>query len=158
MINIGEGCIIDAQLRTDRSPAKITIGARTQIGSKGMIVAAQDVTIAEDVLISWGVTIVDHNSHSVEWGHHQHDAAAWARGEKDWTHVKIAPVRIERKAWIGFGVSILKGVTIGEGAVVGAGSLVTKDVPPWAIVGGNPAKVIGQAPPWPRPPGWGPDQ
>ena len=44
--------------------------------------------------------------------------------------------------WIGFGVTILGGVTIGDGAVIGARALVVKDVPPYAIVGGTPAKVI----------------
>lgn len=52
------------------------------------------------------------------------------------------PVRIQREAWIGTGAIILSGVTIGEGAVVAAGSVVTRDVPAGAIVGGNPARVI----------------
>jgi acetyltransferase-like isoleucine patch superfamily enzyme len=51
-------------------------------------------------------------------------------------------VRIGNDVWIGMGAMILSGVTIGDGACVGAMSLVTKDVPPYAIVGGNPAKVI----------------
>jgi hypothetical protein len=45
-------------------------------------------------------------------------------------------------AWVSFGSYVLSGVTIGDGAVVAAGAVVTKDVPPYAIVGGNPAKVI----------------
>jgi galactoside O-acetyltransferase len=68
-------------------------------------------------------------------------------GKKVWTHVERQPVTIESKAWIGFNVIILKGVTIGEGAIVGAGSVVTKDVPPYTIVGGNPARVIREIPP-----------
>src|SRR5262249_15943925 len=44
--------------------------------------------------------------------------------------------------WIGYGAMILSGVTVGDGAVVGAGAVVTKPVPPYAIVGGNPAKLI----------------
>lgn len=49
---------------------------------------------------------------------------------------------VEDDAWIGYGSTILSGVRIGQGAVVAAGSVVTKDVPPYAIVGGNPAKII----------------
>jgi acetyltransferase-like isoleucine patch superfamily enzyme len=48
--------------------------------------------------------------------------------------------------WIGANVIILKGVTIGEGAIVGAGSVVTKDVPPYTIVAGNPARIIREIP------------
>lgn len=67
-------------------------------------------------------------------------------GYKDWIHVKICPVKICNKVWIGFNSIILKGVTIGEGSIVGAGSVVTKDVPPWTIVAGNPARIIREIP------------
>ena len=50
--------------------------------------------------------------------------------------------RIEDEVWIGSGAIILSGVTIAKGAIIGAGSIVTKDVPPYAIVGGNPARLI----------------
>ena len=52
------------------------------------------------------------------------------------------PVHICRNAWIGAGATILPGVTVGENAVVAAGAVVTKDVAPNTIVGGNPAKLI----------------
>jgi maltose O-acetyltransferase len=53
-------------------------------------------------------------------------------------------VTIGDRAWIGFRALVLPGVTIGEGAVIAAGAVVTKDVPPYTIVGGNPAREIGQ--------------
>ncbi len=49
---------------------------------------------------------------------------------------------VEDDVWIGFGATILSGVHIGQGAVIGAGAVVTKDVPPYCVVGGNPAKMI----------------
>ncbi len=56
-------------------------------------------------------------------------------------HTK-GPTVIGNDVWIGTGTTILSGVTVGDGAIIGACSLVTKDVPPYAIVGGNPAKII----------------
>ncbi len=53
-----------------------------------------------------------------------------------------APIVIEDGAWIGAGAIILKGVTIGTKSVVAAGAVVTKDVPPYVIVGGNPARIL----------------
>lgn len=106
------------------------------------MVLAEAITLGDDVVISWGVTIVDHNSHAVAWEDRASDVLDWGRGHKDWSSVKILPVLIEDKVWVGFNAIILKGVTIGEGAIVAAGAVVTKDVPPHTIVAGNPARVI----------------
>nr|WP_223216407.1 hypothetical protein [Rhizobium mesosinicum] len=54
----------------------------------------------------------------------------------------IKPVVIQDKVWMGFGASTLKGVTIGEGAVIGAQGVVTRDLEPYAVIAGNPARVI----------------
>lgn len=54
------------------------------------------------------------------------------------------PIRIGSQAWIAAKAIVLPGVTIGEGAVVGAGAVVSKDVPPWSIAVGNPARVVGK--------------
>lgn len=55
-------------------------------------------------------------------------------------------IRIGRDVWIGAGAVILDGVTVGDGAIIGALALVNRDVPPYMIVGGNPAKVIKERP------------
>jgi acetyltransferase-like isoleucine patch superfamily enzyme len=142
---IGSSSIVDSSISYDREGATVSIGDRTFLGGS-TIVCAEKIEIGNDVLISWGCTIVDHNSHALDWASRKNDVVAWAQGRKDWDGVKMSPVRICDRAWIGFNVIILKGVTIGEGAIVGAGSVVTKDVPPYSIVAGNPAKVIREIP------------
>lgn len=143
---IGSSSIVDSGISYDREGATVLIGDRTFL-SGSTIVCADKVDIGNDVLISWGCTIVDHNSHAVDWASRKNDVVAWGQGKKDWSGVKINPVKICDRAWIGFNVIILKGVTIGEGAIVGAGSVVTKDVPPYTIVAGNPARTIREIPP-----------
>ncbi|QIA25870.1 acyltransferase [Mesorhizobium sp. AA22] len=139
--SIGEDGIINCRFSFDRSAAQITIGRRCFIG-KSHLVAAEHIRIGDDVVISWGTTIVDHNSHSLDWKQRANDVADWHQGKKNWSGVGIAPVTIEENVWIGFGVTILKGVTIGKGAVVGAASVVTKDVEPFTVVAGVPAKKV----------------
>ncbi|RVB77614.1 MULTISPECIES: acyltransferase [unclassified Mesorhizobium] len=139
---IGEECILHCAFSFDRPDAKITVGQRSYIG-KSHLVAAERIEIGNDVIISWGTTVVDHNSHATRWQNRKADVADWHQGKKDWSNITIAPVRIEDNVFIGFNTVILKGVTIGKGAVVGAGSVVTKDVAPFTMVGGNPARQIG---------------
>ncbi|WP_071585616.1 DapH/DapD/GlmU-related protein [Selenomonas sputigena] len=62
--------------------------------------------------------------------------------KKSWKNVRAAPIHIGDKAWLGFNVIVLKGVSIGEGAVIGAGSVVTSDVPAYSVAVGNPAAVV----------------
>lgn len=140
-VSVGEGSLIEGTILFDCENGRVIIGDRTFIGNS-TLVCAKDIVIGNDVLMAWGCSIVDHNSHSINWSERSGDVSAWIRGHKNWSHVKIAPVKIGDKAWIGFNSILLKGVTIGEGAVVAAGSVVTKDVPPWTIVAGNPARVV----------------
>ena len=126
----------------ERPRARIRVGARTFVGEGSRLIASTGIDVGDDVLISWGVTIVDHNSHSTRFSERARDVVEWRHGRKDWTSVKCAAVRVCDKCWVGFDAVILKGVTVGEGSVVGARSVVTRDVPPYAIVGGNPARVL----------------
>jgi len=142
---VGNNSIVTSLICFERPNASILIGDRTFIG-KSKLVSSTEISIGNDVLISWGVTLTDHNSHSIVYSERSQDVLDWRIGQKDWSAVKCSPIRVCDKAWIGFNVSILKGVTIGEGAVVAACSVVTKDVAPWTIVGGNPAKVIREIP------------
>ena len=138
---IGDDCIIHARLSYDHPAGVIRMGDRCYVGASHLVCRSL-IELGDDVVISWGVTIVDHNSHAIAWSDRRDDVLEWARGIKRWDKVPHAPVRICDKAWIGFNAIILKGTTIGEGAIVGAGAVVTKDVPPYTIVGGNPARII----------------
>lgn len=139
---IGTQSDLECRLCFEKVGATIRIGARTHIGGDTLIDSACAIEIGDDVQIAFGVTMMDHNSHSVRFHERRNDVLEWQQGRKDWTHVPMAPIRIGDKAWIGASVIILKGVTIGEGAIVGAGSVVTKDVAPWTIAAGNPARLI----------------
>jgi acetyltransferase-like isoleucine patch superfamily enzyme len=142
---VGTGSIIEGNLFFECENSSISIGENTYIGSSSVI-SSEKIDIGSDVLISWGCTIVDHNSHSLDFQKRKNDVKDWFIGTKDWSNVVRKPIFIRNNSWIGFNSIILKGVTIGEGAIVGAGSVVTKDVPPYTIVAGNPARIIREIP------------
>lgn len=112
--------------------SKIIIGDNVGI-SGSTICATTSVTIGDNVLIGSGCLISDTDSHPIDWEDRLYD-----RNEK----TRKAPIVIEDNVFIGARSIILKGVTVGEGAVIGAGSVVSKDVPPYSIVCGNPARVV----------------
>lgn len=138
---VGDQSRVETRLTLERAEARLTIGSRTYVGG-GVISCASSITVGDDVMIAWGTTIFDHGSHSLRFSDRAHDVTDWLRGEKNWSAVNMAPVRIGDKAWIGFGSILLPGVSIGEGAVIGAGSVVTRDIPSWSVAAGNPARVI----------------
>ncbi len=149
-LTIGDGGVIGGTYVFETNEGEIQIGDRVHIGGS-MFISRKRIVIEDDVTIAWNCTIYDHNSHSIYWEERKNDTIQEYKDisqglnaikNKDWSHVTAKEIRICKKAWIGLGVTILKGVTIGEGAVVGAGSVVTKDVPPYTIVGGNPAMII----------------
>ena len=110
------------------SGMKVRIGRGTVINHGCLLYTTGGLLIGENVSISSGVWLVT--------GTHDMNDPAFPDSYK--------PIVIGNHAWIGVRATILAGVTIGEGAVVMAGAVVTKDVPPYAVVGGVPAKVVSQ--------------
>jgi len=114
--------------------ARLELGDFVFVGATSEIDVALSVRIGDHTLLAPGVFITDH----------QHNIA---RGQRiDEQGITSAAVVIGNDVWLGTKCVILPGVTIGDGAVVGAGAVVTKDVEPYAIVAGVPARVIGRRP------------
>ena len=126
-----------------------TIGDETKIGTfveiQGGVTIGKRVKVSSHTFICEGVTIEDYVfvGHGVMFINDVYPRATNPDGSlqtpTDW---KCIPTRICKRASLGSNVTILCGVTVGEGAIVGAGSVVTKDVPPYTIVAGNPARVL----------------
>lgn len=149
-IEIGAGNILGCEFRFESREGFVTVGNDNYIGPS-LIICRNRVSIGNHVTIAWGCTIYDHNSHSLDYRERRKDIEREITNmrngrhfieDKDWTTVKSAPIVIEDDVWIGMNVIVLKGVTIGRGAIIGAGSVVTKDVPAWTVVAGNPAVII----------------
>lgn len=125
---IGDGSKIGAFVEVQKN-AKV--GKRCKISSHTFI--CEGVTIEDNVFIGHGVTFINDSYPRAT------TIGGSLQTEADW---KVEPTVIKQGASIGSGVTILSNTTVGENAIVGAGSVVTKDVPPNAIVAGNPAKVL----------------
>jgi acetyltransferase-like isoleucine patch superfamily enzyme len=107
------------------------------------IVCDESVEIGDYALISWNVVLMDSYRVPLDPAERRRELERAARRRPRRLDGGTGrPVRIGRNVWIGFDACVLPGVTIGEGAVVGAKSVVAEDVPPFAVVGGNPARVI----------------
>jgi acetyltransferase-like isoleucine patch superfamily enzyme len=135
-IEIGENVMLDDSIfvsgRAVEKPI-LTIGDRTGVGYKTGFSVGKRIDIGNDVMIAGGCFIADNDGHPL-------DPAKRLKKEPV-GESEIKPVKIEDNAWIGTGVVILKGVTIGTGSVVTANSVVTRSVPPYSMVMGIPARV-----------------
>ncbi len=139
---IGDDCMIGCAINLETDNAVLEIGNNVFIGGGSKIQVTSTITIESDILISTDCMIQDSDNHHVDFNIRKKDLAEWRRGYHDWTTHPSVPIKICHGAWIGARVIILKGTTIGEKAIVGAGSVVTKDVAPYTIAAGNPAKMI----------------
>lgn len=125
-VYVGHYAILKGHFR-----GRMVIGSGTWIGQQCFLHSAGDLIIGMNVGIGPGVRII--TSFHTEEG-----------PGKPILHsrVELAPVRIEDDADIGVGAVLLPGVTVGKGAQVGAGAVVTRDIPPYSVVVGIPARVI----------------
>ncbi|MGG3449615.1 acyltransferase [Domibacillus aminovorans] len=128
-VELGDNVLLYADVKlsvvgTDHK-SKLTIGNNIAIGDRTEIHCGKEIVIGDNCNISWDVVIMDRDYHRLNKQEHVYN-----------------PVYISDNVWIGCRSVILKGVKIGKGAVIAAGSVVTKDVPPNTVVGGNPAKIL----------------
>lgn len=151
-----EGASLNGNFVFERGLGMMRFGRRCSIGGGSTLICSQadGIHIGEQVMVSWGCTLTDTNAHSLDAEERCNDEWYWRMGSqagcpgllKDWTGIKSAPIVIEDRAWIGFNSIILGGVTVGRGAVVGAGSVVSKNIPPYTVFTGNPARFVKLAP------------
>ncbi len=152
-LRIGHENVICGHFILDTMEACISVGDHVYVGGNTSIRSALEIRIGNDVMIGWNCMIYDHDVHSIYWEHRKEDVInvynALKSGKrelenKDWDKIVKKKIIINDKVWIGHDVKILKGVIIGEGAVIATGSIVTKDVPAYTVVAGNPAVIVKQ--------------
>jgi len=109
----------------------VQIGKYGSIGDRTQIHCGKLVSIGDHVLISWDVNIIEFDYHAPGGG-----------------LPEPKPIIIEDEVWIGARCIITKGITIGKGSILAAGAVVTKSVPSYTLVAGNPAKPIKNVSSW----------
>ena len=145
-IVVGPHTHVRGQLLTFWKSGRIRVGQWSYIGHGSRIWSQESVEIGNHVLIAHLVDIHDTDSHPLDHQARRADIERILGGRDYASVVKTAPVVIEDDVWIGFKASILKGVRVGRGAVIAAAAVVTKDVPAFTLVAGNPARVLRELP------------
>ncbi len=128
---MGDNCLIEDFATINNAVGDVYIGNRSLIGISSVVIGP--VTIGDDVMLAQHVVVSGLN--------HQYQNIKLPVKEQP---VSMLPITIEDGVWIGANAVITAGVKVGKHSVVAGGSVVIKDVPPYSVVGGNPAKVIKQ--------------
>lgn len=134
-LHIGKGCRFWAA-------RGITIGRQCYIGKE--VVIETNASIGDYALIASRVAFVGRHDHGTDRLGVPMRFGPWVGGADAAESVKSEGVVVEDDVWIGFGAIVLSGVRIGRGAIVAAGALVTRDVEPYDIVGGSPARTVSR--------------
>lgn len=130
-IRLGAGVQVHESVLIGANNGTISIGDRSWLAPFCLVYGNGNVTIGNDVLIAPRVSINTVSHHAERC-----DVTINEQG------IYKDPVVIEDDVWIGMHAVILQGVTIGHGSIIGAGAVVNRDIPPWSIAVGSPAKVI----------------
>lgn len=142
-IAVGAQSRILGELMTFAHGGEIRIGEWCYVGEGTRIWSAASIEIGNRVLISHSVNVFDSLTHPIgAAARHEQVRRIFTTGHPREISLDENPVRICDDAWIGAGAMVLRGVTVGQGAVVAAGAVVTKDVPAFSIVAGNPAVLV----------------
>jgi acetyltransferase-like isoleucine patch superfamily enzyme len=146
-IKIGQRSLCMGEILIVGPNGKVVIGDWCSLSPGTKIWSMERIEIGSRVILSHGVQIFDNNSHSLSASDRHQRFRELRTHDRHLQPEQVAhkPIRIEDDAWIGFNSAILKGVTVGRGAIVGACSVITQDVPPFAIVVGNPARKVGDS-------------
>lgn len=149
-IRIGNDSMLACKIVFESDNGEVIIGDRVFLGDC-TIICRSKIIFENDIFVAWGTYFYDHDSHSSNFKLRQEDMKQqlndFRRGHdfiknKNWSVVKSGEIKVSSNSWIGMNCIILKRVTIGEGAIIGAGSVVTKDILPWTVAAGNPAKIV----------------
>jgi acetyltransferase-like isoleucine patch superfamily enzyme len=142
-IVIGARSHIRGELMILGHGGRISIGEWCYVGVGTRIWSAATIEIGDRVLISHSVNIFDNLSHPLRASQrHEQAKQIFTSGHPSEIDLDEKPIKIGDDAWIGAGAMVMRGVSVGEGGIVAAGAVVTKDVPAYSIVAGNPAVVV----------------
>ncbi len=143
-IEIGDDCILSGTIVLHSNKSRVKIGDRVFIGPDTVLFCYESIEIENDVMVSWGCTLIDTNAHSLNSEERISDVIDWQKGPafKNWSKVLSSPITIKSNCWIGFNCIVMKGVYLNKGTVVAAGSVVTKSSEEFSVIGGNPAVFI----------------
>jgi len=128
---VGPWCWIGDEVALRSHVGRVTIGAKVVIGGGTTVNSYLDVSIGDGAIVADDVHITDFD-HRTE----RVDVPIKDQG------IVTAPVRIGPDVWLGRGVTVLRGVDIGRGSVIGAHAVVTRDIPPYSVAVGAPARIV----------------
>jgi acetyltransferase-like isoleucine patch superfamily enzyme len=147
-IIVGRHTHVLGELFTFAHGGEIILGEWCYVGAGSRIWSASSIIVGDRVLISHSVNIFDSLTHPLRAAErHEQVRQIFQGGHPREIFLDEKPVRIHDDAWVGAGAIVLRGVTVGKASIVAAGSVVTRDVPSYSIVAGNPAVVVRELSP-----------